>query len=390
MGTSHNSSPIIHGYKAWFIRMGIRLTILKLAIRVFINPVIAIGVVRQLMSKKQRMHGNSTNPRYIKSGSSYYWGVDFPGWPSKVFSTYVRNEFARMRPAGSVKKSLQTVIFAITNRCPLHCRHCSEGDNLGTTDKLSLDELKQILVKLQDRGILHIQLSGGEPLVRFDDMIELMKCAKPGTNFWLLTSGFGLSVEKAALLKKSGLTGVNISLDHWDEKHHNEFRNNDRSFQWVKEAVENCRKKNLIVSVSLCATKQFISEDNLWKYVELAKSWKVEFIRILEPRNAGRYAGSDAELELLHQNILEKFYLKLNSGKSYRNYPILLYPGYHQRKAGCFGAGNRYFYIDSNADIHACPFCLQKCGNALTNDIDNALLKMNEAKCHAYEMNCTD
>jgi len=384
------NSPIIHGYKARLVRIGVRLTILRLSLQVYKNPFIAFKVLRQLLIKKEKINGNAGNPRYIKSGTRYYWTSDFPGWPSNTFNSYIKNEFKRINPTITKSNSLQTIIFAITNRCVLRCEHCFEWDKLDSVDKLSLEELKHILAKIQHKGISHIQLSGGEPLVRFDDMIELMKSANIDTNFWLLTSGFGLTNEKASRLKEAGLIGVNISLDHWNEDLHNQFRNNNKSFQWVKEAVINCKKNGLIVSLSLCATKQFISEENLMKYVQQAKEWQVEFIRILEPRNAGRYANSNVELEFPQQQILEKFYLKINSEIRYREFPIITYPGDHQRKVGCFGSGNRYFYVDSNADIHACPFCLKKQGNALSDSLENSIANMKETKCHAFKMNYAD
>jgi MoaA/NifB/PqqE/SkfB family radical SAM enzyme len=387
----NSNSTIIHGYKARIIRVGIKLTILKLSVKEFINPIIAFKVLRQLINKKQKIIGNASNPRFIKSGSKYYWTTDFPGWPSKTFNIYIKKEFYRVRSEKQNNKLVQTIIFAITNRCHLRCEHCFEWDRLDSVDKLNINELKHILIKIQNQAIYHIQLSGGEPLVRFDEMIQLINSANIGTNFWLLTSGYGLTNEKAAILKQAGLIGVNISLDHWNEDHHNEFRNNNTSFKWVKEAVINCKNNGLIISLSLCATKQFITEDNLWKYLQLAKDWKVDFIRILEPRTAGRYSNKDVELEYSHWHILEKFYLRINSDGKYFDYPILVYPGDHQRKVGCFGAGNRYFYVDSNADIHACPFCLRKQGNALNDaSFEPALLKMKETKCHAFKMNYTD
>jgi MoaA/NifB/PqqE/SkfB family radical SAM enzyme len=388
--TKYNNSTIVHGYKARIVRIGIRLTILKLSLQVYKNPIIALKVLRQLLEKKEKINGNAGNPRYAKSGSRYFWTSDFPGWPSNTFNRYIKNEFKRIKTSDSKRNSLQTIIFAITNRCILRCQHCFEWENLKSADKLSLEELKHIQTKIQHQGIYHIQLSGGEPLVRFDDMIELMKSANTGTNFWLLTSGFGLTYEFAAKLRETGLIGANISLDHWDEKLHNEFRNNNKSFQWVKEAVINCKKNSIIVSLSLCATKQFITEENLMKYIELAKEWQVEFVRILEPRKAGRYAYCDVELDFPQQQILEKFYKKINTDIRYKDYPIITYPGDHQRKVGCFGAGNRYFYIDSNADIHACPFCLKKQGNALSDNIDNSIANMKESKCQAFKMNYVD
>jgi MoaA/NifB/PqqE/SkfB family radical SAM enzyme len=100
---------------------------------------------------------------------------------------------------------------------------------------------------------------------------------------------FGLTPEKALKLKEAGLTGVSISLDHWNEGAHNSFRNHPKSFHWVNEAVKNCHKAGIIVNLALCATKEFTTEENILKYYELAKEWKVGFIKILEARKVGRF-----------------------------------------------------------------------------------------------------
>jgi len=55
--------------------------------------------------------------------------------------------------------------------------------------------------------------------------------------------------------------------------------------------------------------------------------------------------------------ILEEYYLKLNTDKRYRNLPIVVYPGYYQRRLGCLASGNRYLYIDPDGCLHPCPFC---------------------------------
>jgi MoaA/NifB/PqqE/SkfB family radical SAM enzyme len=390
MRSTSINPAIIHGYRAKLVRLGIRLTVLKLAIQVYKNPVVGFNALRKLIKKNLKLQGEDPDPRYVKLGSRYSWSCDFPGWPSKIFNEYIKRELNREKKINSVDKSLQTIIFAITNRCPLKCRHCYEWDKLDIVDKLSLDELKQILQKIHAQGIYHVQLSGGEPLVRFDDMVNLIKSANQDTEFWMLTSGFGLTSDKAVILKKVGLTGVNISLDHWDENKHNEFRNNDKSFKWVKEAAANCKDNDISVSLSLCATKEFISEENLLKYIQLAKDLRADFIRILEPRSVGRFANSDVQLDKSQRDILERFYLKIGSDSKYKNYPVLSYPGYHQKKFGCFGAGNRYLYIDSNADFHACPFCLQEQGNAIKDSFESALRKLKSAKCHAFKMNCED
>jgi MoaA/NifB/PqqE/SkfB family radical SAM enzyme len=278
------------------------------------------------------------------------------------------------------------MIFAVTAKCPLQCEHCFEWNNLDSTEPLMLEELKQILGSFQQRGVLQVQLSGGEPLCRFDDTIELLKNAQPGTDFWLLTSGFGLTFEKAITLKKVGLTGVNISLDHWQKDAHNAFRKNDLAFQWTHAAATHCRNADLALAFSLCATKEFVSHENLEKYLALTTELGAGFVQILEPRKAGHFSGQDVELQVEHMQMLENFYINTNDNAVKRHAPIITYPGYHQRRLGCFGAGNRYLYVDAVGDLHACPFCQRKVGNVLRDSIEKSIIKMREIGCHKYDM----
>jgi MoaA/NifB/PqqE/SkfB family radical SAM enzyme len=140
-----------------------------------------------------------------------------------------------------------------------------------------------------------------------------------------------------------------------------------------------------MISLSVCATRSFISEENLWKYLRLAKEFGAGFIRIIEPRTTGNYTGKDVALTDEQRAILNNFYLRVNSYAAFRNFPIIMYPGYHQRLAGCFGAGDRYLYIDPKGDIHACPFCRGKAGNAVWNPLIPAIMNLRKSGCHEFE-----
>ena len=67
--------------------------------------------------------------------------------------------------------------------------------------------------------------------------------------------------------------------------------------------------------------------------------------------------------------------------------PIVSFPGYHQRRIGCFGAGDRYLYMDSNGDLHACPFCQYKVGNALFDDLSESINELRKIGCHKFKTN---
>lgn len=387
---SQVNSPVISGNRAKIIGMCVLLYIFIFATWQLKNPFKVYKILVRFKTKRKRLHGSSWVSKYIKSQGRYFFSENIPGWPSRAFNTYLKGEILRVTNKHEELCALQTIIFAITNRCPLKCCHCYEWNNLASHENLSVENLKVILKKIWELGIPHVQLSGGEPLARFDDLLSVLNSAGKGIDIWLATSGFGMTHEKALLLKKACLVGAIISLDHWDENAHNEFRNNTKAFYWAREAAINCRNVGLVTSLSLCATRTFISTENIWKYINLAKEWGACFIRILEPREAGNFKGQDIMLKDEHIAILEDFFQRVNFSAQYRNFPIIMYPAYHQRKLGCFGAGNSYLYIDSKGDIHACPFCQRKAGNAKHDPLIPAIARLKRMGCHEYKMNIYD
>ncbi|WP_163322661.1 radical SAM/SPASM domain-containing protein [Draconibacterium mangrovi] len=380
---------LINGRRVWFLVKRLRVFIFWQILKVNRNPLTAVREVKRLKKLRSSVHGDQRIRKLVKLGRLYYWVTDFPGLPSANLKKVMQQEFFRNKSgAGSENPAMipqQTIIWGITNRCQLQCSHCYDWDNIDSRDHLSLDQLKEILQKIEEQGIRHVQLSGGEPLTRFNDMISILEEAASRIDFWLLTSGFGLTEEKARALKKAGLVGANISLDHWDENEHNRFRNNARSFEWVLKAVENCRKAGILVSLSMCATREFTSKENLEKYIQLAKNMGAHFIRILEARQVGRFSDKSVHLGKDRIDMISDFVIRMNNDPQFNDYPIVVFYGYHQRKLGCMGAGNRYLYIDANGDFHACPFCRGRRGNALTGSFNSSIEKLRTEGCQAFK-----
>ncbi len=117
----------------------------------------------------------------------------------------------------------------------------------------------------------------------------------------------------------------------------------------------------------------------------LAKSWGVAFVQIIEPRATGRYADKDVELSHDMIKILENTYQEYNSSKLYKTYPIINYLGYHQRKLGCNGAGDRFFYIDTDGFAHICPYCTGKVAK-VTDYTAKELIGMLSKKKHVIHL----
>jgi MoaA/NifB/PqqE/SkfB family radical SAM enzyme len=374
----------IGGTRIWLLRLGVRLNILFLALKAYQNPRTAVGVLKSLIAKRAAILGDRGIDKAFRAGGRQFWAIASPGWPSAAFNAFVRSELHKAKPFPGGKPRLQTAIFSISSRCPLRCEHCYEWDRLSAEETLDFSQLRLILRKLQAYGVSNVEFSGGEPLARYEDLLRLLKVARPGTDFWILTSGFGLTLERARELKSAGLTGASISLDDWDEERHNRFRGNGDSFRWALEAARNASAAGLATAFSLCARRVFITHDNLLRYLKLAAENGAGLVRILEPRNAGRFREREIELEPEQIECLDEFYLFTKRDPSCRNLPGVEYTGYHQRRHGCFGAGVRYLYIDSKGDAHACPFCQNPVGSVLSDPLGECLGRLQAIGCHKF------
>src|SRR5580698_3819541 len=105
------------------------------------------------------------------------------------------------------------LIAEITHRCPLHCVYCSNPleltsrkEELGTADWL------RVFIEAATLGVLHLHLTGGEPLAR-PDLVELVGAARQARLYTnLITSGIGLSRQRLEQLVGAGLDHIQLSF----------------------------------------------------------------------------------------------------------------------------------------------------------------------------------
>ncbi len=372
---------MISGVQQRIIQTRVVADIGRLAWRRYRHPARAAGAVRALARLRTTVREGRPTPRLVRVGGRYFTHLYAPGWPSATFERFIDNEFARIdrAPAGPVR--LQSVIVAITRQCPLRCEHCCEWDVLNQDDVLSTEELSSMVERFQERGVTQIQFSGGEPLTRADGIAHVVANARPGTDFWILTSGVGLTPARARDLRAAGVTGVCLSLDHWNAEDHNRFRGSDHAFAWVERAAAAAHAAELVVSVTLCPTRSFVTRENLMRYAQTASRLGAAFIQVLEPRPVGHFAGKDVALRAHERATLERFFVDVNFSRVNRSMPIVVYPDMAKRRVGCVGAALRYAYVDTDGQIHPCPFCRRPSGSALGPDLDDRLAALARAGC---------
>ncbi len=377
------ATPMVSALHKKIIMTCIWINIFICALYIEKNPLKAFRTLKKLKEIRNNSRENHFLLKYAKVGHKYYYSFYAPGWPSRSFSKYISNNIRKLGNPFS-QTTLDTILFAITKKCGYQCEHCFEWNALNKPETLARKDLLSVIDSFEKLGITQVQLSGGEPLNRFDDIISILQHTKKTTEVWLFTSGYHLTEERAALLKQQGLTGVSISLDHWIPGLHNTFRGKKNAFEWVEKAVANARKEKLVVCLSLCATNEFINKENLFQYAELAKNWGVSFIQLLEPRSVGHYAGRDVCLDENKIALLEDFYTTYNYNKTFVDYPSVVYHGFYSRRIGCGAGGKHYVYIDTDGDVHNCPFCQRKLFSALENPLEKNIELMMTGGCGFY------
>jgi len=110
------------------------------------------------------------------------------------------------------------LIAEITHRCPLHCVYCSNPLELTSRkEELATADWLRVFGEAAALGVLHLHLTGGEPLAR-PDLAELIGGArKSGLYTNLITSGIGLSGERLAQLVEAGLDHLQLSFQDSSE-----------------------------------------------------------------------------------------------------------------------------------------------------------------------------
>jgi len=274
----------------------------------------------------------------------------FPPYPSKAFdkriSNYINSMDLTELPSGIVSMST-------TNCCPYACPFCSTNARQNTDTDLDEELLKKTIREIEALGVPTIILHGGEPMYRYDRFLRLVKHVRDDMCLWMFTTGYGVTEEKAAELKQSGLFGVWVSLDHFDRDVHNRLRGHPEAFDNACNAVEHFKRAGVYTCLSLVPPDDLLDPQNFRRYYDFARDLGVAEIRVLERKPSGREACRGV---IAHSPVLEQLQKDLHADRAYRNHPPLSGLSTWLEKDPAFGCQCRfeYLFITSTGDVQPC------------------------------------
>ena len=295
------------------------------------------------------------------------------------------------------------IVWNITHRCNLKCKHCYENAGARSPDELDTGQVLAGLETLSRVGVPTIAFSGGEPTARPDMLRIVQRAHDLGLFVSMASNGYGLADPKnVRAYKEAGLEFVQISLDAPEPATHDRFRGVNGAWNTAVMAIENCLNEGVIPCIA--TTMTMYNKDELEEMLRLARTIGVKWILLYNFIPTGR--GKDiidmdidphqrrALLELAyHSNSPQMQVLStapqyasvvkdLACGSGANFIPTHFYnPSYADGKleklaefiGGC-GAGRFYLAVEPNGDIYPCVFLPHepalKLGNLMRDDFE--------------------
>jgi radical SAM protein with 4Fe4S-binding SPASM domain len=261
------------------------------------------------------------------------------------------------------------VVWAVTKRCNLHCKHCSISEE--DQEELTTEEGFTLIEDAAKLGHVKFAFTGGEPMLR-DDIYDLIEYASSfDMQVVLATNGTLVSNTVAKRLKKAGLERAAMSIDAIGNAH-DDFRGVDGAFEGVIRGVKACKNAGLAVQLFAMVTRDNYNE--LTKIIKLADDlnlWRIYLIYLIAVGRGKNISeaclSTDENMEFFDfvakRQISAKVWLKPICNPQYWAY--LTDKGLVEGENGFTGctAGITRFHIFPNGDVTPCAYLPVKAGN---------------------------
>lgn len=111
------------------------------------------------------------------------------------------------------------VVWELTLRCDLACRHCGSRAGLAREAELSLDEALGVVDQLAALGTREVAFIGGEAYLNPDWLRIVRAVAEAGIRPTMTTGARALDVNLAKQAAEAGLQAVSVSVDGLEATH---------------------------------------------------------------------------------------------------------------------------------------------------------------------------
>ncbi|MCR4398017.1 MAG: radical SAM protein [Firmicutes bacterium] len=236
-----------------------------------------------------------------------------------------------------------------TERCNLRCVGCWAGEYEGLRD-LDLDLMDRVVGEAEDLGIHFFVVSGGEPLIRADDLFTLARKHRESV-FHVFTNGTLIDRETAGRVISLGNVTLAISLEGFKES--TDARRGPGTFDMVVNAMDALRNEGAVFGFSVTYHRYNTAEVGGDEFVDFLVSsgcsfgWYFTYVPVGTDADPGFMASPEQRAFMFHQ--VRRFR---------KTKPIFIADFWNDGEfsGGCIAGGRRYLHINAAGEVEPCAF----------------------------------
>ncbi len=237
-----------------------------------------------------------------------------------------------------------------TSACNLHCKGCWAADYQKNSN-LSYEKLDELFTDAQKIGVVQIIMSGGEPLMRKNDIIRLCEKHRKLT-FGLFTNATLIDEKFVEDLVRIGNLNVFVSIEGFRED--TDSRRGAGTYDKVIAAMDLLKKHDIGFGFSICyhsKNYEAVSSDEFLDFLQEKGAWFGWMFNYLP-------IGSDADVSLCCSPEERAFVKqKIEEYNKRKKFTIIDFANSGHKAIGCVAAGNDFAHINANGDLEPCAFC---------------------------------
>jgi MoaA/NifB/PqqE/SkfB family radical SAM enzyme len=309
--------------------------------------------------------------KVVRRDGLYKLQLYIPAYPTRAFFETLRKLY---RPdPGPV-----SVVFSMTRACGYHCPHCYQNRDRGAD--LELPILIRTARQMQDLGVTYFDIEGGEPLLRRERLLELVRAIDSRAEIWVNTTGAHLTGAFAADLRNAGLFGVMVSIHSPDPAEHDKFTGVPGSFDTACSALKLFAHHGVCTAINCCPSRELVAGGGVERIFELARDLGCAFVQVIHGKSAGAWLGQPTDAQGPPATIaaLRELHLRYNTAGAYRAYPSIAAQVFDEREDlfGCTAGGVDRFYLGADGEVQPCEFLNISFGNVRSEAFGTIFARM--------------
>ena len=111
------------------------------------------------------------------------------------------------------------VVWELTLKCDLRCRHCGSRAGKARAGELTTEEALRLVNELAEMGTREVTLIGDEAYLHAGWLDVVAALHARGIEVGLLTGGQGMTAERARAAKDAGVKTISVSVDGLEDVH---------------------------------------------------------------------------------------------------------------------------------------------------------------------------